>query len=255
MSCHAKDRDEQRFAVKLFVSCQALRMTGEMREIIDDLDGRRRGLFEEARGRVAELRRIAVERMKAAEAPVEADSGKPEDPESFLDDQQKKDLAHWKNLARYQPPVIDYLKAQVLTAEKRYEEALASLEKVAAAHLARPGLFLQTAELYVRLGRWEDAESVYAKALSIDPDNAQAHLGMCRMELRRKRFSAAAQKALDGLQRVYHYPVAHYLLGLALIGMKEFERAGGGAAYRDFFQSEFSGSACAVGGFAGEATG
>ncbi len=222
---YAKDRDEQRFAVKLFVSCQALRMTGEMREIIDDLDGRRRGLFEEARGRVVELRKIAVERMKAAEGEVEASSGKPEDPESFLDAEQKKDLAHWKNLARYQPPVIDYLKAQVLTAEKRYEEALASLEKVAAAHLARPGLFLQTAELYVRLGRWGDAESVYAKALGIDPDNAQAHLGMCRMELRRRRFSAAAQKALDGLQRVYHYPVAHYLLGLALIGMKEFERA------------------------------
>src|SRR5262249_48904068 len=153
-------RDEQRFAVKLFVSCQALRMTGEMREIVDDLDGRRRALFEEATVRVAELRKIAVESMKAADPGDGTPSG---DPESFLDDQQKKDFAHWKNLARYQPPVIDYLKAQVLTAEKRYAEALTSLEKVAGAHLARPGLFLQTAELYVRLGRWRDAEAVYAK--------------------------------------------------------------------------------------------
>src|SRR6185312_4060429 len=31
--------------------------------------------------------------------------------------------------------------------------------------------------------------------------------------------------ALDALQRVYHYPLAHYLLGMALAGMKEYERA------------------------------
>ncbi len=66
---HAADPDEQRFAVRLFVSCQALGMHEEMRRIVDDLDGRR------------------------------------------------------------QAPVVDYLKAQVLTAEKRYPEALAALER------------------------------------------------------------------------------------------------------------------------------
>jgi len=232
---HAKDRDEQRFAVRLFVSCQALGMTGEMREIIDDLDGRRRVLFEEATGKVAELRKIAVarareklEKEKAAaeqeEVAKAADDYK-SDPETLLDDEQKKDLARWKNLARYQPPVIDYLKAQVLTAEKRYAEALTALEKVTAAHMVRPGLFLQSADLYMRLRRWRDAEEVYKKALAIDPDNAHAHLGMCRMALRRRKFSAAAQSALDALQRIYHYPLAHYLLGVALVGMKEFERS------------------------------
>jgi Flp pilus assembly protein TadD len=121
--------------------------------------------------------------------------------------------------------VIDYLKAQVLTAEKRYEEALTALGKVTAAHLVRPGLFLQTADLYLRLRRFRDAEEVYRRALAIDPDNAHAHLGICRMELRRRRFGDAAQAALDALQRVYHYPLAHYLLGTALAGMKEYERA------------------------------
>ena len=203
----AKDRDEQRFAVRLFVSCQALGMTGEMREIIDDLDGRRRALFEEAVLKVRELRKIAGE------------------DEALLDDEQKKELARWKNLTRYRPPVIDYLKAQVLTAEKRYAEALAALGRVTAAHLLRPGLFLQTADLYLRLRRFRDAEEVYKRALAIDPDNAHAHLGICRMELRRRRFGNAAQAALDALQRVYHYPLAHYLLGVALVGMKEYERA------------------------------
>ncbi len=197
------DPDEQRFAVRLFVSCQALGMTGEMRRIVDDLDGRRRALFVEASARVAEFRRT----------------------DSLLSDDERKDLAHWRNLARYQPPVVDYLKAQALTSEKRYAEALAALQRVTQAHLVRPGLFLQTADLYLRLGRWRDAEHVYKKALAIDPDNAHAHIGLCRMALRRRKFSAAAQSALDALQRVYHYPLAHFLLGLALTGMKEYERA------------------------------
>ena len=249
----AKDPDEQRYAVRLFVSCQALKMTAEMRRIIDDLDGRRRALFEEALVKLTELRKIAIDRARqkaAAKTEEVKDEARAEDvnadakgeetndadakaedpndvkePEALLDDDQKKDLARWKNLARYQPPVIDYLKAQALTAEKRYAEALAALEKVTAAHLVRPGLFLQTADLYIRLGRFRDAEDVYHKALAIDPDNAQAHLGLCRMELRRRRFSAAAQSALDALQRIYHYPLAHYLLALALVGMKEFDRA------------------------------
>ncbi len=215
-----KDRDEQRYAVKLFVSCQALGLTSEMRAIVDDLDGRRRALYDEAVVKVVALRRHAAERAREKQG-----EPAPSDLESLLDDSQKKELAHWKNLARYQPPVIEYLKAQVLTAEKRYAEALSTLENVTAANLVRPGLFLQTAELYGRLGRWRDAEEVYRKALAIDPDNAHAHLGLCRVALRKRRFDDAAQSALDALQRVYHYPLAHFLLGLALMGKKEFGRA------------------------------
>ena len=45
------------------------------------------------------------------------------------------------------------------------------------------------------------------------------------MALRQRKFSLAAQSALDALQRIYHYPLAHFLLGLALTGMQEYERA------------------------------
>ena len=164
------DPDEQRFAVRLFVSCQALGMREEMRRIVDNLDGRREP-------------------------------------------------------ARWQAPVIDYLKALVLTAEKRYAEALAALERVAAAELARPSLFLETADLYLRLNRGREARQVCEKALAIDPDNVDAHIGLCRVALRRRKFGAAAQSALDALQRNYHCPRAHFLLGTALAGMKEYERA------------------------------
>lgn len=198
------DPDEQRFAVALFVSCQALGKHEEMRRIVDDLDGRRRTLCEEAKRKVAELRRDNAENTR--------------------------ELARWRNLTRYEPAVIDYLKAQVWMTERRYAEALDSLERVTDANLLRPGLFLQKADLYLRLGRPGEARQVYEEALGIDPDNAQAHIGLCRMALRQREYGAAVQSALDALERVYSDPLAHYLLGRALAGVKEYARAG--EAYR-----------------------
>ena len=86
-----------------------------------------------------------------------------------------------RELARFDPPVVDYLKAHVRASEGLPAEALALLQRIQDAHLARPGLFLQTADLYVKLRRWEEAEQMYAKALSVDPDNPHAHVGISRL--------------------------------------------------------------------------
>jgi tetratricopeptide (TPR) repeat protein len=165
---YAAEANDERFAVRLFVSSQALGMLDQMRSIVERLDGR---------------------------------------------------------AERDREPVVDFLKAQVLLAEERYEEALASLERVTEAHLLRPGLFVQTGDLYLRLRRWRDARQVYEKALAIDPDNVQAHIGMCQVALRRRKFSVAAHWALEALRRMDHYPLAHFLLGRALAGMKDYQRA------------------------------
>jgi len=222
---YAADPDEQRFAVHLFVSFQALGLTDEMRSIVDDLDGRRRALYEEAKVKLAEIREILVQRAKEKGEPVSDDNGDPSKPDGLLTDDERKEAARWRNLARYQPPVIDYLKAQVLAAEKRYEQALEALARVTEAYLVRPGLFLQTADLYVKLRRFPEAEDVFLKALAIDPDNVHAYLGISRMALRRRRYDVAAQAALDALQRIHQYPIAHFLLGVALMGLGEYERA------------------------------
>ena len=164
---HADDPEEQRFAVRLFVSSQALGRVADMRRIVEELEG--------------------CERCPRA--------------------------------------VVEYLRAQLLTSEKRYEEALAALERVTEAQLVRPGVFVESGDLYLRLKRWRDAQRVYERALTIDPDHAHAHLGLCRVALARRKFGAAAQSALDALERVHHYPLAHFLLGQALMGMKEYGRA------------------------------
>jgi tetratricopeptide (TPR) repeat protein len=158
------DPDEQRFAVRLFASCQALGFHEEMRRIVADL---------------------------------------------------------------HQSPLTDYLEGQVLIAEKRYPEALDSLARVSEANLARPDLLLQTADLYLRLGRAEEARLAYRKALAADPDDVLAHLGLCRIALRKGEYDFAANSALDAVERTYQDPLAHFLLGRALAGMREYERAAG----------------------------
>ena len=207
---HAADPDEQRFAVRLFASCQALGLHAEMRRIVDDLDGRRRKIFQEARRKVEELIKCGVERAHERREP-EAE------PERMLSDDERSDLARWRRLARYQPAVVDYLKAQVLIAEQRYDEALAALERVHAP--------LEIADLYGRLGRASEARQAYREALASDPDNANAHLGLCRLALHERDFEAAVQSALDALERNYGDPQSHYLLGLGLRGLEQFERS------------------------------
>ncbi|HZT29103.1 MAG TPA: alkaline phosphatase family protein [Bryobacteraceae bacterium] len=221
------DPDEQRFAVRLFVSCQALGNHEEMRRIVADLDGRRRALFEEAGRRIDFFHQEAFQR--ARERHGEAGDARAKsagaEREPLLRPDERRELARWRNLARYQPPVTDYLKAQVFIAEKRYAEALPALEQLMETNLIRPGVFLQVADLYLRLRRPRDARHVYETALAIDPDNAQAHIGLCRMALRRRKYDIAAHSALDAIERSYHDPLAHLLLGRALVGMKQYEGA------------------------------
>jgi predicted AlkP superfamily phosphohydrolase/phosphomutase/tetratricopeptide (TPR) repeat protein len=199
------DPDEQRFGVRLFVSCLALGLDDEMQRIVDDLDGRRRALFDEAVAKVETLS------MKEASAPLSEDD--------------RRELARSRELARYRPAVTDYLRARMLSAGKRHAEALAVLERLSASLSGHPRLLLDIAGLYRQLGRREDARQVYEKVLALDSDNADAHIGLCGLALRERRFDAAAHSALDALQRIHQSPVAHFLLGLALAGMNEHERA------------------------------
>ena len=119
---HEAEPDELRFAVRLFVSCQALGHHQEMQRIVEDLDGRRRALFEEAKRKMDERRRGDSESDPAISA------------------EERRELACWRNLARFEPPVVDYLKAQILIGERRYTDALDALERVTETNVNQPAL-------------------------------------------------------------------------------------------------------------------
>lgn len=166
----AEEPAGQRFAVRLFASCQALGLLEEMQRIVRDLEMRR---------------------------------------------------------ASFDPsPLVDFLTAQLLIAEQQYDKALGVLERLTEAQFAHmPVMMVVLGDLYLRLRRWRDAQSIYEKALAIDSDNVQAHLGLCRVALQRRNFHAAADSALRAIERAYQDPSAHFLLGSALAGMKDFDRA------------------------------
>ena len=247
---HRTDPNEHRYAVHRFVSWpQRHRAAGRDRArswrtstasstAFMNERGRHEGIFFELVRKRLEERKLKQE-LAATEAPSDSEQEERGEPDetgveatgaaakteaSLLSPEERQALARWRNLSRFDPPVVDYLKAQVRAMEGQPAEALKLLERVQQAHLARPGLFLQTADLYLKLGRWEEAEQTYAKALSVDPDNPHAHVGMSRMALRRGDYARAAQSALDALQRLYHYPLAHFLLGEALIRLREWSR-------------------------------
>jgi tetratricopeptide (TPR) repeat protein len=88
-----------------------------------------------------------------------------------------------------------------------------------------PAILLQTADLLRRLRRLPESEMVYNRALAIDPDNTQAHLGIARLALRRREYQRAADSAGEALGRLYFSPMAHFLQGVAFIGLSEYEQA------------------------------
>jgi predicted AlkP superfamily phosphohydrolase/phosphomutase/tetratricopeptide (TPR) repeat protein len=221
---YASDRDEQRYAVHYFVSCQALGRVSEMRAIVDDLDGPRRQVFLDAQSRMKDRREEFRQRIadRKAGGEEEPKGGKRE---PVFTPEEKREYRELRKLLRYQPALVEYLKAQAFAAERKWGEALDCLERVQEADLVRPMLFLQSADLYSRLRQWPEAEKMYAKALEVDPDNPRAHLGMARAALRRRDYPGAADSVLESLQRLYQNPVGHFILGVALAGMGRFDRA------------------------------
>jgi choline-sulfatase len=66
----------------------------------------------------------------------------------------------------------------ILLQKGRYKEAAAHLEQAAQLGLAHPRLYNFLGIAYSRIGRYQDAVKVYAKALDKEPDFAEAHLNL-----------------------------------------------------------------------------
>jgi tetratricopeptide (TPR) repeat protein len=105
------------------------------------------------------------------------------------------------------------------------DTALSSLLKAEQADPHLPDLHLRIGETYLRQKRVPDAERAFQRALEIDGDRAEAHLGLAVACLRQRRNEEAAEHALLAVGLQHFLPLGHFYLGVALARLGHRERA------------------------------
>jgi tetratricopeptide (TPR) repeat protein len=201
----AGNEDDQRIAMRLFISAEALHQTAEMTAIERDWAIRRRNLYDESLTRVNKLR----------------------EPGPAPDTEQRAEMKRLRRICRYDPSLVPYFRSRIFRAQRRWRDALASLDTIPEGDLLRPGLFIDRAELLCRLNRWSEAEQILHEAIVADATDARAYFRNCRIYLHHGDFARAAESALTGLALLDQDPVGHYLLGIALSRLRLFHQAKG----------------------------
>jgi len=88
-----------------------------------------------------------------------------------------------------------------------------------------PDLHVRIGETYLRLRRTDDAGRAFQRALEIDGDSAEAHLGLAIVRLRQRRSEEAAEHALVAVGLQHYLPLGHFYLGVALARLGHRQRS------------------------------
>ena len=200
--------DEYRFGIQLVDCYQSLGRIAEARSLLETLFARKK---ENARKAAGELKKFREEHKDV----------KPEDMEPRLQRKARRLRAE----SSRSPYAMEYLMGSLLFAEGKEEEALGHLEKAEKADRNRPAPYLKIGEVYLKMKRYLSAEKNFRKALSIDPENADAQIGLGKSFLGRGKNADAAEAALEAVGLRYHNPAGHYLLGVALHRLGRLDQA------------------------------
>ncbi len=192
--------EEHRFGVKL-VECRLMMgQTAEGRAMLDLLVERKRQYAKEAREEIL--------KWQQANKDVKPEDRKPDD------------RARLQNLARragVNETAFAYLRGKLAQVAGEHAQALAEFRKAKSAQMHnRPSLFQAMGDSLIALRRWKLAEEQFGEILRIDPINAHARLGLCRVNLGRRRPRLALDEALASLGLAYQNPIGHYFCGKAL---------------------------------------
>lgn len=200
--------EEYRFGIHLVTCYQELGKFTEARSLMEELFQRKKQKSQEA---VIKLKEFVKEHKDIAFEDLS-----PED--------QKK-LRTLRAGASRSPYAMDYLMGSLLLAEGKKEKALDHLMKAEKSSSKQPELYVKLGEVYLKMKHWPDAERSFCKALSIDPDHADAHLGLCQTYLSVGKNMKAAETAFTSIGLRYHNPKAHFLLGVILHRMGRIDKS------------------------------
>jgi len=120
---------------------------------------------------------------------------------------------------------LDLLAAAAWGAEGRGETAEQCLQRAAEREPGNPAVHQVAGDYHLARLNLQDAQTHYAQAVALNPENAQAYSGLAQIALHRKDFAQAAEHALASLQLMFWNPQAQFRLGQALHGLGEREPA------------------------------
>ena len=88
-----------------------------------------------------------------------------------------------------------------------------------------PALHFHVGIVYISLNRLGDAQASMLKGLKIDPHHPKCLMGLSRCYLNMNRNKKAAEAASEAIGLQFHFPIAHYYLGLAEQHLGHYESA------------------------------
>ena len=213
--------EEYRFGVHLALCHQALNQVKELRELVERMTVSRRAAAETAGQELKTWREDVLARQREA-GQLTAEG---EIDQAHLSEEERNHYNDLRLTARFSHHDLDFLMSWVLRAEGKPAEALAHLQRAAATETRRPTLFIQIGETLGTLKKWPEAEAIFRRALALDPRNPHALLGAGKACLRQGRLEEGLALVLDSIGCLYQNPMAHYILGLGLLRMKQYFRA------------------------------
>ncbi len=88
-----------------------------------------------------------------------------------------------------------------------------------------PMIYVMAGKIQLKGEDFVSARQTFERALEVDPENAHAWLGLAEVEIRLNRNEAAADAALSALVILFRLERAHWILGIAMMRLNNFEQA------------------------------
>lgn len=120
-------------------------------------------------------------------------------------------------LATPRPALIQWLRATQAMLTRDAESALPLLAPLVDVAGRDPAFLTQIGLAYMGLRRPDEAARCFRRAIEIDPESADAHVGLTRALVSARQWEAAVDAALTAVELRHFNPAGHTLLGRALI--------------------------------------